>query len=285
MDRKTSALLFLILPFLFVFTFLLWPIIYTSSLSLFRWMGIGEASFMGVGNYVQVLSDPAYHRVLINNGIWLAFSVLGATFLGLLLAYVLSGRLRGKGLFTTLLWVPFAFSPVAIGLLSLYIFGYEHGFLNMALGGMGLGSTAWLGQWPLNTISLNLMALWFRIPFSAIIFLAGMTSIPRELTESAEMDGLSGFSKLRKVVSPMLWPFTIIVLTWNVLYTFQGSFELIWAGTQGGPFRSSETLSVSMFRESFQNSNYGLGCALAVIAMVIVLIVFVVLHRVRGRER
>jgi len=224
-------------------------------------------------NFIKIFTISRYQKALLNNVIWIAGVTLAPLFIGLGLAYLLSGELKGKWIFTGLLWIPFAVAPVALGYIFTFVLDFKLGLLNLFLSTIGLGSLQrpWLSSWPLNTISLVISSWWVRIPFCAIVYLAGMTSIPQGIIDASNLDGSTGFHRLRKIIFPLLRPFTILILIWSVLYAFQDNFGLIWVMTEGGPYRSSEVLSITMYKEAFVASNIGCASMLAFFSMVIVL--------------
>jgi multiple sugar transport system permease protein len=127
-------------------------------------------------------------------------------------------------------------------------------------------------------------ALWRTIGFSMLIYLSGLTALPREIREAATLDGSSGFHLLKNVTLPLLKPFTAVVLAWNMLGALT-IFDYVQVMTAGGPARMSETLAVSMYRESFMLSHYGSGAAIAIVLFLLVIIVVVsLLHFSMKRE-
>jgi ABC-type sugar transport system permease subunit len=264
---------FLFVPFFFISIFLLGPIFFSTYLSFCSWDLHGPIRFVGINNFIKIFTISRYQKALLNNVIWIAGVTLAPMFIGLGLAYLLSGELKGKWIFTGLLWIPFAVAPVALGYIFTFVFDFKLGLLNLFLSTIGLGSLQkpWLSSWPLNTLSLVISSWWVRIPFCAIVYLAGMTSIPQGIIDASNLDGSIGFHRLRKVIFPLLRPFTMLIFVWTVLYAFQDNFGLIWVMTEGGPYRSSEVLNITMYKEAFVASNIGYASALAFFSMTIVL--------------
>jgi len=271
--ESKSIFSFLFVPFLFISIFLLGPIFFSAYLSFCSWDLHGPIRFVGMDNFIKIFTISRYEKALLNNVIWIAGVTLAPMFIGLGLAYLLSGELKGKWIFAGLLWIPFAVAPVAVGYIFTFVLDFKLGLLNLFLSTIGLGSLQrpWLSSWPLNTISLIISSWWVRIPFCAIVYLAGMTSIPQGIIDASNLDGSTGFHRLRKIIFPLLRPFTILILIWSVLYAFQDNFGLIWVMTEGGPYRSSEVLSITMYKEAFVASNIGCASMLAFFSMVIVL--------------
>ena len=272
-SESKSIFSFLFVPFLFISIFLIGPIFFSTYLSFCSWDLNGPIRFVGIENFIKIFTISRYQKALLNNLIWIAGVTLAPMFIGLGLAYLLSDELKGKWIFTGLLWMPFAIAPIVLGYIFTFVFDFKLGLLNPFLCTIGLGSLqkSWLSSWPLNTISLIIASLWVRVPFCAIVYLAGMTSIPREIIDASKVDGSIGLHRLRKIIFPLLGPFTMLIFVCSVLYAFQDNFGLIWVMTEGGPYRSSEVLNIVLYKEAFVASNIGGASALAFRSMVIVL--------------
>ena len=140
MEGKSKSIFsFLLVPFLFISVFLLGPIFFSTYLSFCSWDLQGPISFVGIDNFVKIFTISRYQKALLNNVLWVAGVTFAPMFIGLGLAYLLSGELKGKGIFTGLLWIPFAIAPVALGYIFTFIFDYKLGLLNIMLNTVGLG--------------------------------------------------------------------------------------------------------------------------------------------------
>ncbi|BDZ49494.1 permease [Frondihabitans sucicola] len=244
------------------------PVLYTVYLSFTTYSGLGSPVFAGVANYVALVQDPVFVTSLVNTLIWVAGSLLIPVGIGLVVAY-LSFGLKGAAWLRVPFLIPYALSGVAVGI----VFGFvlqNGGALSQALAFLHLpgSETRWLQEAPLNTVVMILAASWQGIGVNALLFTVGLQSIPKEPLEAARVDGASGWRLFRFMVWPLLRPSTTIVVGLSIVNSLK-TFDIVQAMTQGGPNRVSETLGVSMYRDTFSNSDYGLGSAVAIFLSII----------------
>lgn len=244
------------------------PFIYTSYLSVTEFSGLGTPEYVGAANYVTIFSDPTILRSLLNTGIWVVGTLVLPVGLGLLIA-LLAHDLKGSAWYRLPFLLPYAISGVAVGLVWTFILQTD-GALTEALTVLGLpGSDArWLLDWPLNTIVMIVAATWQGAGVNSLLFGIGLQSIPKEPIEAALIDGASGWKLFRHITWPMLTPLTTVVIGLAIVGSLK-TFDIVWAMTKGGPGRVSETLALTMFKETFTEYQYGLGAALAVILTVV----------------
>lgn len=244
------------------------PVLYTLYLSFTTYSGLGTPVFTGVSNYVALVHDPVFFSSLVNTLVWVIGSLLIPVGVGLLVAY-LSFGLKGAAWLRVPFLIPYALSGVAVGIVFSFVL-QNGGALSQALDFLHLpgGSARWLQESPLNTVVMILAASWQGIGVNALLFTVGLQSIPTEPLEAARVDGAAGWRLFRFIVWPLLRPSTTIVVGLSIVNSLK-TFDIIQAMTQGGPNRVSETLGVSMYRDTFSNSDYGLGSAVAIFLNVI----------------
>jgi ABC-type sugar transport system permease subunit len=248
---------------------LLVPFAFTVYQSFTEYDGIGAAQFTGLDNYERLLTDSAFRHSLLNTLIWTIGTLLLPVVLGLLIAVLTNGS-------GWLVWVRHAFVlPYAIsGTATAAIWGFilrSDGALNQALGAFGLESLQreWLLSWPTNTIAMVVANTWQAVGVAVILFVVGLQSVPPDTVEAGIVDGASGFRLFRHIVFPQLRPVTVVVVGISIANSLR-VFDVIWLLTMGGPGRVSETLAVTMYRQTFVVSDYGFGAAVAVILAMIV---------------
>lgn len=193
--------------------------------------------------------------------------------LGLALAMLLNASLLGE-LYKRILYLPAAISGAAIGVIWYAIFNNEQGLLNSSLRFFHLDALAhaWLTTPPLNTFAMVVAAVWQGLGPAIVLFLVGLQNIPRDPLEAGRVDGASGWQLFRHVTLPLLRPMTVVVVGINLINSFK-VFDIIWVMTQGGPYRSSETLAVTMYRDAFVSFQFGYGASVAFVLTVIVFVV------------
>ena len=183
---------------------------------------------------------------------------------------VASFEQRGGTLLRLPFLVPYALSGTAIGVMWEFMLR-GNGAINRMLEDLGLESLtrSWLLEPPLNTWSMIFASTWQSVGVCVLLFLIGLQVVPREPIEAARIDGAEGFRLFRDMTFPLLRPMTIVVVGISLVNSLK-TFDVIWVMTQGGPYRSSETLAVTMYRETFLLFRHGYGAAIAVFLSVIV---------------
>ncbi|MGW2472679.1 carbohydrate ABC transporter permease [Streptomyces sp. NPDC001665] len=229
------------------------------------------SGFTWFTNYGLFLSDPVLAKSVENTLMWVVGTVALPLVLGLGIAVMTNGS--GWSRIARLLVVlPYAISGSAVAVVWNFLLTTD-GAANQALDALGLGSLAqgWLLEWPGNTLVMIVANTWQATGVAVILFLVGLQTIPPETLEAASLDGADGLRKFWYVVLPQLRTVSVIVVGSSLVNGLK-SFDLIWVLTQGGPGRSSETLAVSMYQETFLALRPGAGAAVAVVLTVIVLL-------------
>lgn len=227
------------------------------------------SSFTGLDNYTRLADDPIFGRSLLNTFLWVAGTLLLPVVVGLAIA-VATHRMRLGWLAQLVIVLPFAISGVATAALWRFILNTD-GALNEVLRGVGLDSWAqgWLLEWPQNTLSLIVASTWQATGLNVVLFTIGLRAIPKETVEAAELDGARGWRLFRHITLPQLRAVTVVVIGMAIVNSLK-AFDMVWALTQGGPSRSSETLALTMYREAFRLFHVGYGSAIALVLTVIV---------------
>jgi ABC-type sugar transport system permease subunit len=271
--RRAAVPYYFLLPaVVLVGGFLIWPFLSTAYLSLTEYSGLGGARFVGLANYLSFVQDPILLRSLSNTLLWVIGSLLLPVGLGLFVATI-SFDLKGGAVYRVPFLLPYALSGTAIGVVWEFMLRRD-GAINALLEAIGFGrfGQAWLLSPPLNTLSMIVASTWQSMGVAVILFLVGLQTIPREPIEAARIDGAEGWTLFRYITLPLLRPMTIVVVGITLVNSLK-TFDIIWVMTQGGPSRSSETLAVTMYRETFLLFKYGYGSAIAVVLSAIVLAV------------
>ncbi len=266
---RLTVYLYLLPAVVFVGVFLLYPAIYTFYISLTKWNGLDAPQFIGLQNYVQFLEDPVFQTSFTNTVFWVIGTILFPVLWGLGMALLIT-RIRFEGAFKTIFYLPYAISATSTSVIWAFMLS-PNGFINTILHLVGLDSWArsWLISPPWHTIMMLIAYTWQTAGTNMVLFSVGLQAIPTDPLEAAKIDGANGWQTFRHVIFPLLRPITTVVVTLAVINSFK-VFDLIWVMTQGGPYRSSETLVVTMYRESFVLFNLGNGAAIASLLSLIV---------------
>ncbi|WP_240197260.1 carbohydrate ABC transporter permease [Nonomuraea lactucae] len=238
------------------------PFVWTAYLSLTRYDGLSSPEWIGPANFAELLGDPALLTSTRNTLIWVAGTMILPVGLGLLVA-VLSYDIRGGAWFRVPFMLPYALSGAGLALVWSPVL--SHGGIANALLGV---DTAFLQEAPANTLAMLLVWTWQQVGVNTLLFVVGLQSIPREPVEAARLDGASGWRLFRHVIWPLMRPLTAVVVGLALVASLK-TFDIVWVLTQGGPGRNSETLAVTMYKETFVASEYGYGSAVAVMLTVV----------------
>ncbi len=270
--ERVASYLFILPAFLLVVVLLLVPMAQNIYYSFFDWDGIAKPVFAGVANYATFLVDRDFLVSLRNTVIWVGFTLVFPVLGGLLVAVFVDG-VRFERFFKSVFFIPLTISFVATGLIWTYMFGKELGVLNnlFALAGLPL-KPSWLTGVPLNTFAMLFAWTWQQLGTNMVMFLMGLGTIPREPIEASIIDGATRFETFLHIKLPMLRPITTVVITMAMVNSFK-AFDIIYVMTRGGPYHSSETLAVTMFRETFTLFKMGYGSAISIFLSVVVIAV------------
>jgi ABC-type sugar transport system permease subunit len=244
------------------------PFLWTTYISFTEYNGLGDPEFIGIENFRDMFADPAFLNSVLNTLYWVVGTIALPVGLGLLIA-VLSHGLPNATLFRLPFLIPYALSGVAVGVIWSFVL-QTNGALSQALVFLNLPGSElrWLLDAPLNTFVMIGASTWQGAGVNALLFGIGLQSIPKEPLEAARVDGASGFTLFRTMTWPMLAPLTTVVVGLSIVGSLK-TFDIIWGMTKGGPGRVSETLALTMYKETFINNAYGLGAAVALFLTVV----------------
>ncbi|MDR3374562.1 MAG: sugar ABC transporter permease [Ancalomicrobiaceae bacterium] len=269
----------LLAPPLLVFgLFVLWPLADSFRYSVSNWNGFSaDAAFVGLDNFRKIFTDPLFANAILNSAIWMAAALVLPVGAGLALALLLDSGVRGAGVFKSIFYLPICLSSVVVGQIWIWIFQPDWGLLNTAISAAS-GETfgyAWLAKPGTALYAVIVAWSWQQTGLAMVIFLAGLTAIPRDLLEAADVDGVAYHKQIAHIILPMLRPATVVVIALSVINSLKG-FDILYIMTGGGPFNSSDTLAMFMYDESFKKYKMGYGSAISVVLFVITLtIIFV----------
>jgi multiple sugar transport system permease protein/raffinose/stachyose/melibiose transport system permease protein len=273
----------LLSPALILFgVFVIWPLLDSFRYSVTNWNGFDpDYDIVGLDNFARIIGDPAFLNAILNTAIWMVAALLLPVLLGLGLALLLNTGLRGANIFKSIFYLPICLAAVIVGQIWIWIYQPDWGLLNTAIEtvtGMRRFNFAWLAE-PSTALGSVIVAWsWQQTGLAMVIFLAGLTSIPRDLLEAADIDGIPRWRQTLHIVLPMLRPATVVVVALSVINALKG-FDILYIMTGGGPFQSSNTLAFFMYEESFKKYRMGYGSAISVVLFLIALSVIVLYFR------
>ncbi|RVT82850.1 sugar ABC transporter permease [Rhodobacteraceae bacterium CCMM004] len=266
-----SPWLFLAPGVLFFALYVIFPIFQSFNVSLYRWDGLGEPTFIGMENYDELRYDPAFYTSLRNNVIWLLLYLLAIPG-GLFIALFLNQTVTGIRLYKSLFFFPFVISQVVVGLVFTWFYDPTFGLLNTMLAWVGLGPINVLGDPTYVTYGIIAAGLWPQTAYCMILYLTGLNAVNPEQIEAGRLDGARGWRMLWYIVLPQLKPATFIAFVVTIIGALR-SFDLISIMTNGGPFGESRVLSFYMFEVALSEYGFrmGYGAAIAVVLFLIML--------------
>ncbi|MCH0541681.1 sugar ABC transporter permease [Streptomyces sp. MUM 203J] len=266
-----------ITPFFTLFAaFGLFPLVYTAFVSLYRveLQSPGEMEWRGLGNYVALFGDEFFWTALRNTFTIGVLSTVPQLVMALGLAHLLNYRLRGRTFFRTAMLLPYATSVAAATLVFAQLFGRDFGLVNTVLGMAGIGPVDWQTSTVGSQIAVSTIVIWRWTGYNALIYLAGMQSIPRELYEAAEVDGASRWRQFLHVTLPGLRPtivFTVVVSTIGATQLF-GEPLLYEGSVSGGISHQYQTLGLYMYEQGWGFFHLGRAAAIAWVMFLLILV-------------
>jgi cellobiose transport system permease protein len=296
--RALWAYLFISPFYLSFLAFGVFPIVFSFYLALTRWTAY-QSTFIGVANFVNLFQDNLVHTALFNS-LWLMV-VVGTiqVSLALLVAVALNApRVRGRGLFRGIFFLPYITSPVVLGLVWGVIFAYT-GLLNYLLGLIGVPAVDWLGNasgsgtWIKPAIAL--VTIWQYFGWNVLLFAAGLQAIPREIFEAARIDGASSLQVLFKITLPLLRRVSFFIVSITIIGSVQlfdaplmllGGVAGAGSGTLGGAEAGGLTLAMVVYETAFNYGQFGYAAAISVLMFAVLIVLTVVNRRLffRGLE-
>ncbi len=277
-SRRLVAWLFLMPTFVLFLVFMVYPTIYTILLSFDRGRRGDFTQFLGLDNYVTLLTkDPAFLNLktfppsgaVFNNVLWAVLYVTFVIAIGLFIA-VAATRVRYESIIKAIVFIPMAIGATAMALIWNFVYApsANTGLLNALLGAIGRPAVSWLGDPSIVNLSLITVGIWGSVGFATVILSAAIKSIPSELMEAARTDGANERQIFFRIIVPMV-SLPIAVLAVTLIVNVVKLFDLVYVMTRGGPGTSSRVIAFSMYQEAFPGGLYGKGAAVAVIMLVL----------------
>lgn len=269
----TTRAWLLMLPLLIVMIAVIgWPLFDTVRLSFTDAKLVGtEGDYVGLANYAKMLSNSNFQRTLITTTWFAVVSVTAEMVIGVLAALLLNQNFRGRFLLRAMMILPWALPTVVNATLWRLIYNPEYGALNAALTQIGMldAYRSWLGEPGSALIALIIADCWKNFPLVALIALAALQAVPRDVIAASLVDGASAFNRFRFVILPYLAGPLMVALVLRTIEAFK-VFDIIWVMTRGGPANSTRTLSILVYQEAFSFQRAGSGASLALIVTLLV---------------
>lgn len=275
-----------------LFIFMIVPTFNVFRMSLYKWGGFSsEKTFVGLGNFKILSSDAKFLRAMQNSILMIVVVTLVTLTLSLVFAYVLSReRIRGKGFFRTVFYIPNILSIVVVAAIFSAVYDQRDGLLNTMIyvfrpvGSDGNGLIAWLGNQRLVVWAVIIALIWQAIGYYMVMYMASMAGVPESIYESASLEGAGKVRQFFTMTLPLIWNNIRSTLTFFLISTINLSFQLVKAMTGGKPDGASDVFLNYMYDQAYTNSSYGYGMAIGVVIFIFSFALAGIVNGVTKRE-
>jgi arabinogalactan oligomer/maltooligosaccharide transport system permease protein len=277
LSRKIFIALFVIPSFLILAGVVFYPFIYNVviSFSNMNLRHIKDWEISGLKQYIKVFTEttqPNFYGVFVKTIIWTVVNIFFHVVIGVFLALLLNQKIKGKGIYRTLLILPWAIPQYIVALTWRGMFNYEYGSINLIITKyLNLPAVEWLKSPTEAFLACILTNVWLGFPFMMVVALGALQSIPHELYEAADIDGASWFHKLKNITIPLIRPVMIPAITLGIVWTFN-NLNIVWLVTNTGePSDQTHILVSFVYKAAFNLYRYGYAAALSMIIFLILL--------------
>jgi len=282
------------MPYLFISPFYIsfvvfgfFPLLAAFYLGFQKWDGMSAPEFVGLRNYVRLLTVDKFFLQSVGNTLVLgAMCLVPKLTLALVVAIAInSGLMRFKGLYQAIYFLPIITSPVAVAIIFLTVYGQKAGILNYLITAVGLEPVRWLIEPATIKPATTLLIVWHEVGWYMVIYLAGLQAIPQDLYDAASVDGAGSWGRLMHITIPMLAQvilFTIVIDIIGELQVFAEPFVLV--GPSGGTDRQGLTMAMYLFQNAFVSMKMGYASAQAYVMFALIAVLSLLNIRVFGRS-
>ncbi|MDF5753869.1 sugar ABC transporter permease [Spongiactinospora sp. TRM90649] len=267
---------FLISPYFLLFAaFGIFPLVFTFWVSLQRYELAGDAEFAGLDNYIKLMQDGDFWNAVVNTVGMFVLATVPQLILALMLANALNKRVRFRLFFRMGVLIPLVTSVVAVAVVFTQLYGRDYGMINWVLGRLGIDPVIWQNEKWSSWIAIATMVDWRWTGYNAIIYLAAMQTIPRDLYEAAAIDGASGRRQFWRITLPLMRPtiiFTAFVSTIGGLTLFAEPVLFDNGRMSGGSTGQYQTVAMYIFEQGFRQFEYGYAAAVAWMLFLLILV-------------
>lgn len=284
--RARAGRLFVAPNLVAVAVFMLFPLGFSLYMSFQNWDVFRPPKFVGLKNFAELFtSDPLFVIAIRNTVIFTVGSVVPTLIVSLVVAGLLNRKVKGIGIFRTIVFLPLAISSVVMAVVWQFVFNTDNGLLNIMLGWVGIGPVPWLVEPRWAMVSLCVVSVWRSVPFATVILLAAMQGLPENVYEAARIDGAGEVRQFVSITVPLIRGAISFVIVISVIHAFQ-AFDLIYVlnGSNGGPESATYVLGIMLFQHAFSFLEFGYASALAWVMFAILLVLTVIQLRLTHRR-
>ena len=265
-----------------LFTFL--PILASVVLAFFSWDIITPPRFVGLENFADIAADPTIRVSFLNTIGFVVVSVTLQLAVALVLAVLVNTRMPGllKSFFRSVLFFPLVLSAASVSIIMGYLFNENFGLVNHVLNLLGMADVPWLTSTHGAMIVVILVYVWQNFGFSFLLFLGGLSSIPKEVYEAAQVDGATGWKQFWRITFPLVSPTTLVASVMAIISALQ-IFDQPYVLTRGGPGDSTRTAVMVIYESAFKQLEFGRASAIGIVLTVVIMLVTAVQFRLSRR--
>ena len=265
-----------------LFTFL--PILASIVLAFFSWDIITPPRFVGLENFADIAADPTIRVSFLNT---IGFVVVAVTLqlaVALVLAVLVNTKMPGllKSFFRSVLFFPLVLSAASVSIIMGYLFNENFGLVNHILNLLGMADVPWLTSTHGAMVVVILVYVWQNFGFSFLLFLGGLSSIPKEVYEAAQVDGATGWKQFWRITFPLVSPTTLVASVMAIISALQ-IFDQPYVLTRGGPGDSTRTAVMVIYESAFKQLEFGRASAIGIVLTVVIMLVTAVQFRLSRR--
>lgn len=283
---RFTPYLYLLPAFLVYAGFLLYPLLRAAQFSLYDWPGFGPSTFVGLGNYIDLLDDRRFLAAISHALTLIIYYCILPVIVGLVLASILRrGKVRGLGFFRAVIFLPQVIALVVVAVAWYQIYA-PNGFLNAGLSAIGLESwtRGWLGDPTFALPAVGMVGFWLQTGLVMLLLLAGMGRIPNDLYEAARLDGAGPISEFFAITLPSVRGEIATAMVLTIIAALK-TFDLVYVTTGGGPGTATTVPSYEVYNRAFNLKEVGSASAVAVVLTVLVFLINVVVSRIGESKR
>lgn len=250
------------------------PFIMSIVYSFTKWNGLDKVpKFIGLGNYIDILSDKSMHQALIFTLLFTVVMVAVTNITAIILAVMLDSNIKGRNFLRAAFYIPNIVSLIVIGYIWRFVF--SEGFESLySLTNAGIFEISWLGDAKYGFVSIVLVSVWQAIGFYLVIYIAGLQTVPRDVIEASYIDGAGSFRRFFGVTLPLIMP-SITICVFYSLSNALKTFDVIFSLTYGGPGTSTTSIALDIYKTAFSENRFGYGTAKSVVLFLMILVITV----------
>ncbi|BAW93553.1 ABC transporter component [Actinomyces sp. Chiba101] len=284
MQRKVLIWLFLAPTVIGLGVFSFLPILASVGLAFFSWDIVTPPKFVGLDNFTSIAADPTIRVSFLNT---IGFVVVAVTLqlaVALGLAVLVNTRMpsMARSFFRSVLFFPLILSAASVSIIMTYLFNENFGLVNHLLSMLGIGNVPWLTSTSGAMVVVVLVYVWQNFGFSFLLFLGGLSSIPKEVYEAAQVDGATGWKQFWRITFPLVSPTTLVASVMAIISALQ-IFDQPYVLTRGGPGDSTRTAVMVIYESAFKQLQFGRASAIGMILTIIIMLVTALQFRLSRR--